>query len=129
MRFRLAASLAAGASAALALLAMGAPGALAQEAIATATSTPPPSPPVNTPPLRLSRKEAFDDEGPPLVGPCGAVGEIKDGVPQKPDRQPHGEVFAGVGTHGYREVGGVVCVPVGDNGSVTLAIDAGRIHR
>jgi hypothetical protein len=129
MWFRLTASLAAGASAVLALLAMSAPGARAQEAIATATSTPPPSPPVNTPPLRLSRKETFDDEGPPLVGPCGAVGEIKDGVPQKPDRKPHGEVFAGVGTHGYREVGGVVCVPVGDNGSVTLAIDAGRIRR
>ena len=101
----------------------------AQEAIPTATNTPPPAPPATSAPLRINQKQGFDDEGPPLVGPCGAVGEIKDGVPQKPDRNPHGEVFAGVGTHGYREAGGVVCMPIGDHAAVTVAIDAGRLGR
>lgn len=39
------------------------------------------------------------------------------------DRQPHGQVWAGVGTGGYRNVGGVVTQPVGDCGQVTIAID------
>ncbi len=38
------------------------------------------------------------------------------------DRKPHGEVWAGVGTGGYRELGGVVTQPVGDCGSVTIAV-------
>jgi hypothetical protein len=50
-----------------------------------------------------------------------------------PDRKPHGEVWAGIGTHGYREVGGVVTQPIGDCGSVTIAVshseaDFGRGH-
>jgi hypothetical protein len=40
-----------------------------------------------------------------------------------PDRNPHGEVWAGIGTGGYREAGGVVTKPLGDCGSVTVAID------
>ena len=40
------------------------------------------------------------------------------------DRSPHGQVWGGVGTHGYRNVGGVVCVPVGDNSRVTIAVDS-----
>jgi len=40
-----------------------------------------------------------------------------------PDKKPHGEVWAGVGTGGYREAGGVVTMPVGDCGQVTVAID------
>jgi hypothetical protein len=40
-----------------------------------------------------------------------------------PDKKPHGEVWAGAGTGGYREAGGVVTMPVGDCGQVTLAID------
>ena len=103
--------------------------ASAQEAIATAKAETPPAPPANAPPLSLGRHKDFDDEGPPLVGPCGAVGEVRDGVAQKPDRKPHGEVFGGSGTHGYREAGGVVCVPIGDHASVTVAVDAARIGR
>lgn len=38
------------------------------------------------------------------------------------DRKPHGEVWAGIGTHGYREIGGVVTQPIGDCGYVSIAI-------
>ena len=103
--------------------------ASAQEAIATAKAETPPAPPANAPPLSLGRHSGFDDEGPPLVGPCGAVGAVHDGVREKPDRNPHGEVFGGIGTHGYREAGGVVCVPIGDHGAVTIAVDAAHIGR
>ena len=58
------------------------------------------------------------------VGPCGAVARTADG---KPDKNPHGEVYAGVGTHGYREGGGVVCLPIGDHASATIAVDVGHI--
>jgi hypothetical protein len=43
------------------------------------------------------------------------------------DHKVHGEVSVGVGTKGYREVGGVVTGPIGDDGQVTIAIDAGQI--
>ena len=39
------------------------------------------------------------------------------------DGKPHGEVWAGAGTRGYRDVGGVVTQPVGACGSVTLMVD------
>jgi len=43
--------------------------------------------------------------------------------PQQGDGKPHGEVWAGVGTGGYRNVGGVVTQPLGDCAQVTVAID------
>lgn len=101
----------------------------AQEVIATAKNTPPPAPPMSAAPLWLGHHADFDDEGPPRIGPCGAVGEVHDGVAEPPDKKVHGEVFGGVGTRGYREIGGVLCVPVGDHAAVTVAIDAGRIGR
>lgn len=109
----------------------GAP-AWAQEAIPTAANAPsagaPAPPPAAVPPLTLNDRRQFDDSGPPLVGPCGAVGDIVDGVPQKPDKNPHGSVWAGVGTAGYREVGGHVCVPIGDKAAVDIAVDSTRIN-
>ena len=100
--------------------------ALAQEAIPTAGGSPIGAPiPTSTGPLRLS--DHHDDTGDDIVrsvGPCGAPAK-PDG---KPDRSPHGEVFAGVGTHGYREGGGIVCLPIGDKAAVTVAVDAGRIN-
>jgi hypothetical protein len=39
------------------------------------------------------------------------------------DGKPHGEVWAGVGTRGYREIGGVVTQPLGKCGSLTVAVD------
>lgn len=58
----------------------------------------------------------------PLMGPCGPTGPDKKN-PDKPDHRAHGEVFAGVGTGGYREGGGVVCQPIGDHTSVTVGVD------
>jgi hypothetical protein len=101
----------------------------AQEAIATASNTPPPAPTSSPAPLQLGGRDGFSDEGAPIVGPCGAVGAFHDGVAEKPDKTPHGSISAGVGTHGYREVGGVVCMPVGDHAAVTVAVDVGRIGR
>jgi len=39
------------------------------------------------------------------------------------DGKPHGEVWAGVGTHGYRDVGTAMTMPVGKCGSLSIAID------
>ena len=100
--------------------------AAAQEAIPTAIGSPTGGAPVPAAsgPIRLpDRLDTGGDDIVRSVGPCGAPPK-PDG---KPDRSPHGEVFAGVGTHGYREGGGVVCVPIGDKAAVTLAVDAGRI--
>ncbi|MGA0603076.1 hypothetical protein ACO2Q3_20380 [Caulobacter sp. KR2-114] len=55
----------------------------------------------------------------PKMGPCGPL-ETADG---KPDHSAHGEIHAGVGTHGYRNIGGAVCKPIGDNGAIAIAID------
>ena len=53
----------------------------------------------------------------------------------KGDGKPHGEVWAGAGTRGYRQVGGVVTQPLGSCGSVTVMLDhteggygAGRVR-
>ncbi len=62
-----------------------------------------------------------DDPG-PLMGPCGPTGPAKNN-PDQPDHKAHGEVFAGAGTHGYREAGGVVCQPIGDHSAVTVGVD------
>jgi hypothetical protein len=58
------------------------------------------------------------------VGPCGGPLKTADG---KTDKTPHGEAWAGVGTRGYREAGGAVCLPLGDNAAVSIAVDAGHI--
>ena len=38
---------------------------------------------------------------------------------------PPPPLSAAVGTHGYREAGGVVCQPVGDHTAVTIGVDVG----
>ena len=109
-----------------------APAAIAQEAIPTAAGAPAaplPASAAGAPPITLPDTLDEDDAGPLPVGPCGAVGQVKDGQVQKPDRKPHGEVWAGVGTHGYREAGGVVCQPLGDHAAVTIAVDAAHLGR
>lgn len=75
-------------------------------------------------PLRLD--DRFDT-GPGFLrpaGPCGGPAKTADG---KTDKTPHGEVWAGVGTRGYREAGGAVCVPLGENSALTIAVDAGHL--
>ncbi|HXV00201.1 MAG TPA: hypothetical protein VG166_06865 [Caulobacteraceae bacterium] len=124
MKSRLAAALV------LSLAAAGA--ARAQEAIPTAAdATDGGAPQVATggAPTMISNRHRRDDRGPVRIGPCGAPYRSVDGGPPKPDKSPHGEVFAGAGTHGYREAGGAVCIPIGENAAVTLAVDAGRWGR
>jgi hypothetical protein len=120
--------------AAAALLAMalaaagGAAHAQTQEAIPTAAAGAsdggaPMAEPPGDGPMRLSD---HTDRGPDVLrpaGPCGGPATKPDGTP---DKSPHGEVWAGVGTHGYREGGGAVCVPLKD-GYVSVAVDAGSI--
>ena len=101
--------------------------AQAQEAIATALRSADggaPTQPMADRPLRI---DDGADDGPGFLrprGPCGGPAKTADG---KTDKTPHGEVWAGVGTRGYRDIGGAVCVPVGDNAAVSIAIDAGQI--
>jgi hypothetical protein len=49
------------------------------------------------------------------------------------DAKPHGEVWGGIGTGGYREAGGVVTQPIGGCGQVTIGVshatDGGRPWR
>jgi len=114
---------------ALALLAVVATGgaAQAQEAIATAQNAPDggaPPPYAESDTLRLSDHISREPEFLRPRGPCGGPVRTADG---KLDHTPHGEVFAGIGTHGYREAGGVVCVPLNQSSAVTIAVDAGHI--
>jgi hypothetical protein len=67
------------------------------------------------------RPVADEDAGAALAsgeGRCRAAAPAAD-----PDHQVHGEVWAGVGTHGYRDVGTAMTAPVGRCGSVSIAID------
>ena len=59
------------------------------------------------------------------IGPCGGPARTADG---KIDKTPHGEVFAGFGTHGYREGGGVACMPLGEHSAAAIAVDVGRMN-
>jgi hypothetical protein len=57
-------------------------------------------------------------------GKAAAVdGKSSSGCVRNPDRAPHGEVWAGAGTGGYRDYGGVVTRPLGDCAQVTLGIE------
>ena len=99
-----------------------APGAMAQEAIPTVPAGPAAGAAATTATAPITLPDRLDrgDEGPLRVGPCGTASQNPDG---KPDKGPHGEVWAGVGTHGYREIGGVVCQPLGANSALTIAVD------
>jgi hypothetical protein len=113
---------------------------LAQEVI---TAGPEGSPPAAETPKGL--EAPADDQSPEAIGRwargvlAGAPAEgPKASPPASPgcvppaDRHPHGEVWAGIGTGGYREAGAVVSKPVGNCGHVTIAIDKvemGRPHR
>lgn len=97
--------------------------AAAQEVISTAPAAgrhDAPDASANPPARPLNQNQAdYDDTGPPIVvGPCGPTAPAKDGGP---DKAPHGEITAAVGTNGYRSISGVVCEPIGDRTSVTIA--------
>jgi hypothetical protein len=107
---------------ALALSLSAGAAAVAQEAIPTAggaqSNVSPKAPAAANNDLRPYDEFADGPLG-PKMGPCGPL-ETPDG---KADYSPHGEVHAGVGTHGYRNIGGAICKPLGDNGAIAIAID------
>jgi hypothetical protein len=103
---------------------------LAQEAIATG--------PEGAPPAAEAAKRPIteDPQSPEAIGRWARgviagqpseegqqIARARTGGTPPDDRRPHGEVWAGIGTRGYRELGGVVTQPVGKCGSVTIAVD------
>ncbi|HWE98223.1 MAG TPA: hypothetical protein VG248_00320 [Caulobacteraceae bacterium] len=76
----------------------------------------PPQPQTSAPPL----PDHGDGAAPQRVamGPCGPERVKSDG---KLDTAPHGEIEAGIGTHGYRHLAGTVCQPIGQNGAVQVS--------
>ncbi len=105
---------------AAALLACAA--ARAQEAISTAAGGPPAGAPAAPPSAPITLPDRLDrgDEGPPRMGPCGPTSEDADA-------KPHGEVWAAAGTRGYRDIGGVLCQPLGKTSALTIAVDRAQI--
>jgi len=100
---------------------VAAPAASAQEAIRTAGDEARP-PPAGQAPAALPTvlaATASPDGAPP--GPSASHGP--PGCARAPDGKPHGEVWAGIGTRGYRNVGGVVTMPVGQCATLTLGVD------
>jgi hypothetical protein len=74
--------------------------------------------PVSIPPLGAAPpiQLGLDDDQ-----PMAAAEPTCNGL--NPDGKPHGAVWAGVGTHGYRDGGGAVTAPLGKCGSVSIAVD------
>ena len=94
--------------------------ALADGPIATAATTGPgaPQPPSPPPPLPPPGAPSAEDQ-PVAMGPCGPEKVKPDG---RLETTPHGEVEAGVGTNGYRQLAGAVCQPIGQNGAVAVSV-------
>lgn len=106
------------------------PAAAAQEPMATAgASASPPAAEAAPPPVASTTAE---DRKAREIGDWARG--VLDGRPSEEaaaiatsrcpasDGKPHGEVWAGIGTRGYRTVGGVVTQPIGDCGSVTVGV-------
>ncbi|MGZ3376269.1 MAG: hypothetical protein ACXU8S_06700 [Phenylobacterium sp.] len=97
--------------------------ALAQEAIQTAGGATP-----HVDAAAAAATQASDDAGArQTLDAAAAKADGKAPPPgscatAKPDSKPHGEVWAGAGTRGYREAGGVVTQPLGSCGTLTLGI-------
>lgn len=107
--------------------------ALAQEAISTAPPGAPPAAEAAPAPPAIVRD---DPNSPDAIGRwANAVlageptEEAKAEAPKRAgcipptDGKPHGEVWAGIGTGGYRNVGGMVTVPLGECGYASIAVD------
>jgi hypothetical protein len=77
-----------------------------------------PQPAAGAPPL-AAQSDSAGDERPMVMGACGPTHAKADG---NPDHAAHGEVEAGIGTGGYRHIGGTVCQPIGDAGAVTVSV-------
>ncbi|HEY1751520.1 MAG TPA: hypothetical protein VGG29_09665 [Caulobacteraceae bacterium] len=102
-----------------------APAAWADGPVATASAAQAsaPQPQAAAPPLP-PQKAGAPQPGDLAQGPCGPERVKADG---KLERAPHGEVEAGVGTHGYRHLAGEICQPIGQNGAVTVGVSESQI--
>jgi hypothetical protein len=112
--------------AAAALLAAGP--AFADDTIATATSAdahPPGAGPSAPGPL-VATADPRRGGGDVLMTACGPEPVNDKGVAAM---TPHGEVSVGVGTRGYREVGGSVCQPLPGGAFVAVSAGSSRIGR
>jgi hypothetical protein len=105
--------------AALAALCATAPAAAlaADEIVATRRSDAPPPAGPSAEEI-LSRLEAIPDRG-----------DAFEVDPPYVQRKPHGAMSVAIGTGGYRSIGGEVIIPVGENGTVGLAIDLTQSRR
>jgi hypothetical protein len=98
----------------------------AQELITTDRAASAPKPSTEpAPPIGYVRdhEDEIDRSNPCGPGPTPRKVQYDANGEPIPDRSIHGEVSAGIGTHGYREVAGSVCVPVSDKGFVALSVD------
>jgi len=102
----------------------GASAAWAQETVSTASSADahPPGTQAAPGPLddSISRGITHTEVVP---GPCGPAVVNTDDPNAAPDTRPHGEISVGVGTGGYREVGGYVCKPLAGGGAIAIGVD------
>ena len=120
---------------ALVLAAVNAAPAFADEIIVTGSASPPaaeadPARPIADP--ELAQRQANGDWARRVMagGVRAKADEDEDqnridpprGCQRNPDRAPHGEVWAGVGTGGYNSAGAVVTAPIGDCGEATVAV-------
>jgi hypothetical protein len=96
--------------------------ALADGPIATAGGAAPAAPQPTAPPPSLPTTEAAPVDGEQIaMGPCGPEKVRPDG---QLETKPHGEIEAGVGTGGYRQIAGAVCQPIGQHGVVAASVSA-----
>ncbi|MDB5452769.1 MAG: hypothetical protein JWO33_1347 [Caulobacteraceae bacterium] len=118
--------------------AINAPAALADEIIVTRPADPPAAETPAAPPIpdsELARRQANGDWARQVMAGDTAEDardEPRRGCQRNPDRAPHGEVWAGVGTGGYNTVGAVVTQPIGDCAEATIAVsrtEGGRVSR
>jgi len=95
----------------------------AAELVATAEPVGSPTPTLaigpdaaEAPPLGglLAPPRTAEDRAPPAQG-VAACGEAVD-------RQPHGEVWAGIGSHGHRTLGTAMTAPIGKCASLSIAV-------
>ena len=120
------------------ILAVCAGSAQAQEIITAGASGAPPAAEAGLPaPMATEPAPRRDGDSPEAIGAWAngviagepsqtdaAPGRLAGArCPPREDRKPHGQVWAGIGTRGYRNVGAVVNQPVGDCGEVTVAIE------
>ena len=91
--------------------------AQAQEAVSTASATPAPVADTST----AAQIDRFIKSGPMPSLEDDGVNGITPG-----DRKIHGEVSVGIGTGGYRSFSGLSVIPVGETGTLAIAVSKSR---